>query len=248
MPIENNKLFFLSGVLSFLLFALIVIIVAWQVNNTTALPTFAMVQSDVISVSLEMSEKKVSEPILNDNSEPSVDPIEPPQPKQKEVKKKSTPVQPKINDLFSSVKTTETSPKKESVELSKLNELEQKVLSTKRDSQLFEKAKNVNLAKSGVKMLTPSSGPLVNEYYAKVQGIIYTNFHPASGTEGFSARVRITLNSNGSLSGYRVISYSGNTLFNAEVDWLKERLKQVSLPSHPQGETAVFEIILTAKD
>ncbi len=45
-----------------------------------------------------------------------------------------------------------------------------------------------------------------------------------------------------------MISYSGSAVFNAEVDWLKERLRQVPLPSNPNGGEATFEIILTAKD
>jgi len=121
-------------------------------------------------------------------------------------------------------------------------------LTTKRDAKLFDKVKTLELAKSGVKMVSVSSGPAVNEYNAKIQGIIYSNFHPASGTEGFAARVRITLGADGRLLSYRVLSYSGNAVFNAEVDWLKERLRQVGLPAHPQGEEAVFEIILTAKE
>jgi hypothetical protein len=56
------------------------------------------------------------------------------------------------------------------------------------------------------------------------------------------------LSPDGRLLSYRVISYSGNPVFNAEVDWLKERLRQVGLPRHPQGQEAVFEIILTAKE
>ena len=121
-------------------------------------------------------------------------------------------------------------------------------MTSKRDSKLFEKVKTLELAKSGVKMVSSSTGPAVNEYNAKIQGIIYANFHPASGTEGFAARVRISLSPEGKLLAYHVISYSGNTVFNAEVDWLKERLRQVGLPQHPQGESEVFEIILTARE
>ena len=51
------------------------------------------------------------------------------------------------------------------------------------------------------------------------------------GTEGFSARVRIVLAPDGKLVSYRVISSSGSAVFNAEVEWLKERLRQVALPS-----------------
>lgn len=249
MVADNNKLFFLSGIFSLSFFLLIVGIIGWQFTLDSKPLAFAMIQSDVISVSLDMSDSKISEaePIVQESApaEPTVQKSEP----ISQEKAIPSPVQPEITDLFSNVRTHAPSPKKESTNISKLNELEKKILSSKRESQLFEKVQNVSLAKSGVKMVTSaSSGPMVNEYYAKVQGIIYANFHPASGTEGFSARVRISLRANGALEGYRVISYSGNAVFNAEVDWLKERLSQVTLPSHPQGESAVFDIILTAKD
>jgi len=151
----------------------------------------------------------------------------------------------------STVKTNKPTPKvkEDTKRLAELNALEEKVLSAKRDSKLFEKAKTLDLAKTGVKLsaVSGSSGPMVNEYKGKIQGIVYANFHPPAGTEGFSARVRITLSSDGKLLSYRVISYSGSSVFNAEVDWLKERLGHIVLPSNPNGDEAVFEIILTAK-
>jgi membrane protein involved in colicin uptake len=161
-------------------------------------------------------------------------------------------VEPAISDLFSTVKTNKpvAKVKDDGKRLVELNALEEKLLSTKRDSKLFEKAKTLELAKTGVKLsaVSGSSGPMVNEYKGKIQGIIYANFHPQAGTEGFSARVRITLSSDGKLVAYRVIGYSGSSVFNAEVDWLKERLGHIVLPSNPTGDDAVFEIILTAKD
>ncbi len=246
MPVDNNRLFVFSGVASFFLFSIVIFIIVWQTSVMVKPISYASLQSDVISISLDSSVVD-SKP----QNQPSKEAL-PTQPviekasKAKEEKK----VQPEITDLFSSVKVTH--PPKESKssakELSELNALEEKVLSTKRSSQLFEKVKSLDLAKVGVKVVSASSGPMVNEYYAKVQGIIYSNFHPASGTEGFSARVRIVLTSDGKLESYRVVSASGSAVFNAEVDWLKERLRQVALPKNPTGDEAIFEIILTAKD
>lgn len=88
----------------------------------------------------------------------------------------------------------------------------------------------------------------IDQYKAKVQGVIYAHFHPASGTQGFSARVRIVLSADGKLDSYRVISSSGNALFNEALDSLKERLRQASFPKNPNRDEAIFEIILTAKD
>lgn len=215
----------------------------------TAKPdAFAMRKSDVISISLDDAPVSISK-VMSE-----AEPVQ--QKPTKEIEKasaESSPVKeivPAIDDLFSTVKSTKNKPKSidNSNQVSELNALEEKVLTTKRDSKLFDKVKTLELAKSGVKIASSSTGPAVNEYNAKIQGIIYSNFHPASGTEGFAARIRISLSPDGRLLAYRVISYSGNAVFNAEVDWLKERLRQVGLPQHPQGEEAVFEIILTAKE
>ena len=247
MPVENNRLFFISGFASLFFFSVSVLIVVWQAKVFVQPLAYASVKSEVISVSLDSP--AVTEPMPKSEISEEVAHVKPEMEKvvkHDEVKQ----TQPQITDLFSKVKVA-NSPKESKQspkELSELNALEEKVLSMKRSSKLFEKAKSIDLAKMGVKVIAPSSGPLVNEYYAKVQGIIYANFHPASGTQGFSARVRIVLSADGKLDSYRVISSSGNGLFNAEVDWLKERLRQVSLPQNPNGDEAIFEIILTAKD
>lgn len=209
---------------------------------------FAMTKSDIISISLEDTPAAVSK-----MTSPSVPAVQSPVKEMEKEATELTPIKeivPAIDDLFATVKTTKSNskPMDNAKQLSELNALEEKVLSTKRNTKLFDKVKTFELAKSGVKMVSSSTGPAVNEYNAKIQGIIYANFHPANGTEGFAARVRITLSPDGKLLAYRVISYSGNAVFNAEVDWLKERLRQVGLPQHPQGEEAVFEIILTAKE
>lgn len=247
---DHNRLFFLTGFLSFSFFIVILAVIAWQVKLSLLNESFAMLQSEVISVSLDMSTPK-SEPIEK-QSEPTVEPAIPVEslPNPPKVSKEMTKtIEPEITDLFSTVKTPIASKSAENPKhLSQLNAIEEKVLNSKRDSKLLDKAKNLDMVKSGVKVMAASSGPKVNEYYAKVQGIIYANFHPGAGTEGFSARIRITLDANGNLQGYRVINYSGSGVFNAEVDLLKERLAQTKLPLHPQGEEATFDIILTAKD
>lgn len=249
---DQNRLFVLSGIFSFLLFALILVLIGWQIFTSVKPIAFASIQSDVISVSLISSPEKFEESEPLQETEVQQEEVkDTKQEAEKEIAKtESKPAVPEITDLFSNVKTKKVPQKnkEERAKLSELNALEQKVLSSKRDSQFLEKAKSLDVAKSAVRVVASSTGPMVNEYYAKVQGIIYANFHPASGTEGFSARVRIVLSSDGKLESYRVLSSSGSAVFNAEVDWLKERLRQVLLPHNPNGGEATFDIILTAKD
>lgn len=248
MNLHYQRYFFQSGIITFFLLGLILFIFMSDIFHYMKPNTFAMRKSDVISVSLEDTPTAVSKMMA-----PSVPAVQESVEEVEKASPVSTPVKeviPAMNDLFATIKTASNKPKPidNSKQMSELNALEEKILTTKRDTKLFDKIKTLDLAKSGVKTQSSSTGPEVNEYKAKVQGIIYANFHPASGTEGFAARIRITLSPDGKLLTYRVISYSGSAVFNAEVDWLKERLRQVGLPKNPQGEEAVFEIILTAKE
>lgn len=248
MNLHYQRYFLQSGIITFFLFGIILSFFMSNLLHSDKPDAFAMRKSDVISISLEDALTPVSK-VMSPSAPVSQQIVK----ESKSVSAPSTPEQeaiPEIDDLFATVKSTKSKPKPmdNAKQMTELNALEEKVLATKRDSKLFDKVKTLELAKSGVKMVSSSTGPAVNEYNAKIQGIIYANFHPASGTEGFAARVRIALSPDGRLLSYRVISYSANAVFNAEVDWLKERLRQVVLPRHPQGEEAVFEIILTAKE
>lgn len=250
MHLDNERYFYISGFLSFGFTLFIVLSIGLRFFSISSPQSFALRQSETISISLYDTPHKSTanapfpepSPQLQVQEERS----EAPEQKAKEMVKV-----PEITDLFSTVKPTIENKKsnEKSNVVPNLSALEEKVLSSKRDSQFSEKVKTLDLAKSSVKMaaVSGSTGPLVNEYHAKIQGIIYTNFHPASGTEGYAARIRIAVNSDGRMTSYKVLSYSGNTVFNAEVDWLKERLRQVGFPSHPNGEDSIFEIILTAK-
>lgn len=254
MHLDNERYFFLSGLITFSLTALLILSIGLQFFSITKPQSFAMNKSDTISISLSDSPHKVSSHELTPpvSNTPEVQKTEESsEPEAEQVVEEKSKV-PEITDLFSTVKPAKEikKPNEKSNVLSNLKTLEEKVLSTKRESQFSEKVKTLDLAKSGVKMATASgsTGPMVNEYHAKIQGIIYTNFHPASGTEGYAARVRIAVSAEGKITSYKVLSYSGNAVFNAEVDWLKERLRQVGFPPHPMGEDSVFEIILTAKE
>ncbi len=270
MNLNRDRFFILGGIISLSFFALIIVIIGWKVLAVSKPETFAMRKSDTITISLSSSPTKAQElvskpsplpeaevqPVVEKIPEKAVektsDKVVEKASKKPDVKPEEKVVEPSMSDLFSTVKPNKVVPKvkDDGKRLAELNALESKVLTAKRDSKLFEKAKTLDLAKTGVKLsaVSGSSGPMVNEYKGKIQGIIYANFHPQSGTEGFSARVRLTLSPEGKLLSYKVISYSGSGVFNAEVDWLKERLGRIVLPSNPNGDEAVFEIILTAKD
>ena len=116
-----------------------------------------------------------------------------------------------IADLFSTVKPQKNTPSKTNnnrEEMSKkieaLNALQKDVMSENKQSKLQEKVKNTQLSKPSIKMVQQggSTGPEVNEYNAKIQGIIYNNFSPPAGSQGNFAKVKIKLSSDGRLLYY----------------------------------------------
>lgn len=254
MGLHNERYFFLSGLISFSFFLLLLFLIGYSVLQTSKIEQFAMVQSQFVSVSVAITEAK-SEPQEEPQTPEAVsEPVEevptPPEPVKSEPAK-AEPV-PEIADLFSQVKA-EQSPKKKAEEAKRsqeLNALEKEVLKSSNSSRLTDKVQKLELVKPSLKMVVQggSSGPVVNEYHAKIHGLVYTHFHPPVGSAGQAARVRMIINATGRLIGYKVITYSGSTALNSEVDWLKERLGTVVFPSHPEGRDAVLEFILTAKE
>lgn len=248
MDFNQERYFFLSGLISVTFFLLLLFIAGYSVILTPKIEQFAMIKSDVINVSIAVSESKVSqqpmpEPTaVPEKSEPVVE--------EKEVSKPEKA--PDISDLFSQVKPDKTSKKEkeDTARRDELNNLEKELLTRKDTPRFSDKVNKVELAKPSVKMVATggSTGPIVNEYHAKIQGLVYAYFRPPSGSAGEIARVRMNISASGKLISYKVIRYSGNGTFNSEVDWLKDRLSAVRFPEHPEGKEAVLEFILTAKE
>jgi len=263
---DNKRLFFLSGIASFSVFFIVLALILWQASLVVRPIMYSASKSNFIAISLEASSPSAKAKVSTQSQKPQEKPKEKPYEKvvvkesvtkEEIVARKSLPQeksppakasQPEINDLFATVKTVHPS-KSMQKKSSELNAFEKEILSSKRSSGLFEKAKSFQLAKSSVKFINKGSGsPIVNEYYAKVQKVIYAHFHPAAGTQGFKADVLMVLTSEGKLISFRVVHSSGNSLFDAELELLNERLKRIALPKNPMGESATFEIILSAKE
>jgi len=248
MDSNQERYFFLSGLISFSLFIILVVLAGYSLILTPKIEQFAMIQSDVINVSIAISETKATQP---SDPEPSVTSSEPEVIQERNEVVEPEPV-PEISDLFAQVKPDKTPKKKpeENKRHAELNALEKELLERRETPRFSEKVNKITLAKPSVKMVPQggSTGPLVNEYHAKIQGLVYTYFRPPSGSAGEVARVRMSISASGKLIAYRVLSYSGNGSFNSEVDWLKDRLGSIRFPEHPDGKDAVLEFILTAKE
>jgi len=246
MDMNQERYFYLSGLISISLFVTLLFFAGYSLILSPKIEQFAMIKSDIINVSIAVSEAKES---VQTPPEPASIPVKD-DPVQKEEEPTALPeTVPDISDLFSDVKPQKVT-KEDNKRQVQLNKLENEMLTKKETPRFSEKVSKVELAKPSVKMVVQggSTGPLVNEYHAKIQGLVYTYFHPPSGTAGEMARVRMNISASGKLTGYKVLRYSGNTAFNGEVDWLKDRLSSIRFPEHPEGKDTVLEFILTAKE
>lgn len=255
MNFNQERYFFLSGLISLSFFIGLLFLIGYSIVLAPKVQQFAMIQSDVVNVSIALSEEKApSEKTPEPEAQPPLQPeVQPEHSEAKSETAKPTvePVQD-ISDLFAQVKPVKT-PKKDRDDpkrLEQLNALEKEISNTKSTTRISDKVNKVELAKPSVKM-TPqggSTGPLVDKYYATIQAMVKSYFHPPAGTAGEVAKVRMTFSASGKLVSYRVLNYSGNGAFNNEVDWLKDRLSSIRFPEHPDGKEAVLDFILTAKE
>jgi len=246
MGYNQERYFFLSGLISITLFVVLLFLAGYSLVLSPVIEQFAMTQSEYVSVSIVEPNHEVQK---SSESDPLPEEAEPIQEEDRVVEEEPIP---EISDLFSQVKA-EKIPKKlqeDTKRRDELNVLENELLERKDSPRISDKVSKVELAKPSVKMIPQggSSGPLVNEYHAKIQALVYTYFRPPSGTAGEAARVRMKISASGKLISYKVMSYSGSGSFNGEVDWLKDRLNAVRFPEHPDGKDAVLECILTAKE
>ncbi len=258
--VNNSKYFYLSGLLSLSLFTLFLVLFVTIVLQQEKLKQYALKKDNYISVSINMEalnkktykkEKKKEikkkpqrkQEIKQEKPKPKEKPVEPkkPQPQPKKVV-------PKVSDLFSSVKTEKIVPKEK-----KKPEIDKKLLSklskqTEKKEIIEENAATSMIKKIEITSESASTSPDVNEYLAKIQAIIYEQFYPPMNSAGESAVIAIRLDRFGKLVSYKVLRYSGNDLFNNEVDRLERRLKRLTFVKHPEGKTESIKIILTSQE
>lgn len=248
MDTNQERYFFLSGLISVSFFLSIVFLAGFSLILSPKVEQFAMIKSDVINVSISEIE---TQPAPQSVSEPAIKPIiqETPEQSKPEILPEKAPA---ISDLFAQVKPVKKPIKNvdDQKRNEQLNALEKEILEKKETSRFSDKVNSLVLAKPSISMVAQggSTGPVVNEYHAKIQGLVYTYFRPPNDSIGQSARVRMMINADGKLISYKVIRYGSLSSFNHEVDWLKDRLSAVRFPQHPEGKDAVLEFILTAKE
>jgi len=158
-----------------------------------------------------------------------------------------------LSSLFGEVKTDKlvkrNKSKKVSVDKKFLKKI-QKRIKTKdtkvvKSNEASSLVKNLKLSKKNIKVVGDSTG-VVDEYLAKIHSEIYSKFFPPSESVGKSAKVRLEIDSSGVLSSFRIITPSGDELFDEAVNRCLKALHQ--FPSHPENKAISLDVILTAQE
>ena len=236
---RENPYFFVSGLLSLTFFAIIVSLFFIMMFSSVKTNAYALKKDDVISVSLEIVTipvNTIKKEILVVKEEPQV--VE----EAKEVD---------IGDLFSDVWTKDIQPKKKEikkVDNKRLERIQKKLkISKKNEVQTIEK--NTNNSEATIKDIESkksSSANEVNEYLAKIQGIVYKYFNPPSNSEGHTVKAIIELSAIGKVQDFRILTYSSNQALNQECDKIKSRLIGALFPINPDGKSSKTIVNITS--
>lgn len=244
---KNDYYFYMSGLLSLSLFALLFIIVTFFVIFQPKPKVFALTKDKYIAVSINVA----PQPKNKHNAKPA---------KKPEPKAAAKPVEtepaPDISDLFSSIKSpklaTTPKPKVKQVDIKRLAAIEKRIKTSKKtkSENAQQKINELALVKPSVEITgaSSSSAQEVNEYYAKIQALIYDNFFPPVSTEGSVAEVKIYLSATGKLLDFRILTPSASPLFNKEVKRLQQRLKSITFPTSPDVKEEALSIYLTVQE
>ncbi len=248
--VKNDSLFYLSGVISFFIFSVVVALFSYVLIINDGIKNFALQKANYISVSLNnvtvRTPKKETQKKIDNR------------PVTKEEQATSTPQPMKnadINSLFSDVKTNKIVHKKDAphrdIDTKHIKQIQKRIQtkSTKPTSEAMKAIASMKLASISSPQSNATSTALeVNKYLAKIQATVYENFYPPINSEGSSAKIRIWMSASGKLEDYRILAYSGNDTFNEEVNALKQRLEHIAFAINPEGRSLSVDIILMAKE
>ncbi len=255
---REERYFYISGLISFTLFSAVVLLFILVILHKSSIETFAMQKDNYISVSMDMVTPL---PTKNDakpdpRPTPKEEPLPEPEPVTDEMETTPDTVETDVSSLFDDVWTqsadTKVEKKEEKLDSKRLAAIEKRI-ETKEVTQSHkasDKIKTIELVKPSIEVVggSASTAPEVNEYLAKIHAQVKAKFYPPASSEGESAKVRVRIDANGNVTGYRVLVYSGVTIFNEEVDRLERRLQRMTFPKNPDGKSISLDIILTVEE
>ncbi len=236
---RNNRLFYLSGFISLLIFIFFLATFLYMMLNSSSIESFALKKDNYISISMDI------QPEASKATKKSV------QPAPIETATPDIAQNVDVNDLFSDVWTKKIQTKKIKPQDSKrIKEIQKKIKTTEANQveSLSKKIQSLDVSKSNKENLPSSTASEVNEYLAKIQALVYKYFNVPQNSQGYSVLAYIELNALGKVIDFRILNYSGNEALNREADKIKNRLKSVVFPKNPQNKSFGTKVILKSKE
>ncbi len=235
--VRNNSLFYLSGFISFLLFFSVLFLFAYMVIINESPKSFALKKDNYIKISVDLTEnkplkkqkkqvKKKQENILVEKSKPKL-------------KEKPLATPADFSSLFSNVKAQKIvykkqTPKKQKIDTAQMKQIQKRIKTStkKRDSIASKAIESLEISKSSDNDTTKSASTAseINELAAKITEIIYSRFLVDTSMLGNIVTIRISIDSSGKLTRYRIMQTSASEALNEEAMRLKERLLHVTFP------------------
>ena len=259
MDNNNNSYFYISGFISLSLFLLFSAVFIAFIVSSKDIDNFALKKENYVSISMDMIEMKKSAPKKTLSKETLKDEVKKEIPV-KDVSQKETQQQEQqkkdinVDDLFSDVWTKNIKnnkiEKEKTVDKRIIHTIKKKISKSETNevksiSQDIQKIDTDNLGDKNAKTSTAAE---VNEYLAKIQALVYKYFEPPENSQGNSVVAVIELSSVGKVMDFRILTYSDNEALNRECDKIKDRLKNVLFPEHPDNISGIYKIKLISKE
>jgi len=249
---RNSTLFYLSGLISFLLFFSIATLFMMMliVDNTSK--NYALKKDKYVKVSIDLTEnrpvKKQKKQVKKKREAPA---------KKKEELKKAVAKPADFSSLFSNVKAQKIVHKKKKVihkqkiDTAQLQQIQKRIkTSKKRDSSISKSIESLEFSKSSdsKNTKTVSTASQINEIAAKITQLIYSRFLVDSSMLGNVVTIRISIDGYGKLIDYRILNASASEALNREAQLLKKRLLHVSFPKTKDYKPYSVKINLIPED
>jgi len=239
---KNSVLFYISGFISLLLFVAFLFMFLFMIFKSSKIKTYALHKDRYVSVSIQLPKKstKVSKKNL---TQPVVKEIE----KTRSVQTKNVD----IGNLFSNVwtKKIKLSNQKKKIDNKRVQNIEKrlKTKTTNEINPVSKKLQNIEKIESKDSNVK-STASEVNEYLAKIQGLVYSHFNPPKNSEGNEVVAYIELGPFGKVIKFKILTYSSNDALNKECDKIKTRLMNVIFPVNPQNKPYSGKIRIISKE
>lgn len=227
--VKDNTLFYLSGFISFLLFTFFLSLFFYMMFSSVKTKNYAMTKDNYVSVSIEIPK------VVTKKDNKKVDVVQ----KEEQVEEVQKDID--VDDLFSDVWTQDIKKVKHKPKpknSSRIKELQKQIkTSNKNDVEsISEKITSLNKAQKSDETTKSSTGDEVNQYFAKIQALVYENFNPPTNSQGQIVFAFIELSALGKVIDFRILKYSSNEAMNDECDKIKYRIKNVLFPVNPDNK------------